>query len=91
MRFPAWLLPVFLAGFAIPARANDWHATRAETEGEFEAARMMCKLDCAGLDAYSEHQRWQMNQWTIAAYERGLPRAPSAPRAFPYGQPAWPR
>jgi hypothetical protein len=91
MRTSARLLPALLVASALPAQAHDWQATRAETEAEFECARMLSRLDCAGLNAYTEHQRWQMNQWTIGAYERGLPRAASAPRPFPYPLPPRPR
>jgi hypothetical protein len=72
------LLLVGLLGAASPAAAhdwlNEWRSPRAEYRAEFERARMLERLDCAGLTAYVAEQNWRMNQWIYAEYHRPLPR-----------------
>ena len=60
----ARLLPVTVSLLmsAGPAPAHEWRAMRAEYAAEFECARMMGTLDCAGLNAYVEHQRVLTNR-----------------------------
>src|SRR5438477_10776849 len=56
MRFSRRLLPVLLLLSAVPASAHDYEVDctpmSPEARAEFENARMMAKLDCAGLHAY---------------------------------------
>src|SRR3984957_18005150 len=71
------LLLVVLLGAARPAAAhdwlNEWRSPRAEYRAEFERARMLETLDCAGLTAYVAEQNWRMNQRIFAEYHRPLP------------------
>ena len=68
------LLLVVVLGAALPAAAhdwlNEWRPPYAEYRAEFERARMLEKLDCAGLTAYVAEQNWRMNQWIYAEYHR---------------------
>jgi hypothetical protein len=91
MRSQLLLLPVLLLSSTVPALAHDWHAMRAEYQGEFENARMMSKLDCVGLNAYVEQQRRMMNQRTLAEYHRSLPGPNAVPGAAPMSYPPRPR
>ena len=85
---PLW--PVIFLGAALPAAAhdwlNEWRSPRAEYRAEFERARMLETLDCAGLTAYVAEQNWQMNQRIYAEYHRSLPQpAAVSPAAGPGG------
>jgi hypothetical protein len=97
MRFPLLLLllllPVSLLSSTVSTSAHDWAAMRAETQAEFENARMMSRLDCAGLNAYVEQERWLTNQRIHAEYHRSLPgpRTDAVPGAVPVARPSRPR
>jgi hypothetical protein len=93
MRSPLLLLSltVLLPSSAVSAFAHEWKAMRAEYQAEFENARMMSKLDCAGLNAYVEQQRWLMNQRIHAEYHRSLPGPNAVPGAPPMVYPGRPR
>jgi len=73
------LLLVVVLGAALPAAAhdwlNEWRSPRAEYRAEFERARMLGTLDCAGLTAYVAEQNWRMNQWIYAEYHRPVSRS----------------
>lgn len=91
MRFSRRLLPVLLLLSAVPASAHDCEVDctpmSPEARAEFENARMMAKLDCAGLHAYVEQQRWLMNQRFLAEYNRPLGRPRTVPGAYPSAPP----
>src|SRR3954468_20790999 len=59
------LLSALLLLPAVPAMAHDYEhdcqPMSAEARAEFERARMLSKLGCAGLHDYVEQQRWLMN------------------------------
>jgi hypothetical protein len=91
MRSSLLPLPVLFLLSTVPALAHDWQAMRAEYQGEFENARMMSKLDCAGLNAYAEQQRQLANQRIHAGYHRWLPGPNAGPGAYPMVYPSRPR
>ena len=72
------LLLVVNVGTATPVAAHDWlqewRSPRAESRADFERARTLEKLNCAGLSAYVADQNWRMNQWIHAEYHRPFPR-----------------
>jgi hypothetical protein len=64
MKIP--LLVLVVAVLAVPARAHDWRATRAETAEEFRRARAEAKLGCAEMNALIDQQRMFANQSSLA-------------------------
>jgi hypothetical protein len=79
MRFPLLSVLLFLLLMSVPADAHDLQAMRAEYAAESENARMMSRLDCAGLNAYLEQQRWLTYQQTHAEYFRLMPVPTAVP------------
>jgi hypothetical protein len=78
---------LLLLGAARPAGAHDWlgewRAMRAEYQAEFDQARALDRLDCAGLSAYVALENRLANQRIHAEYHRPMPRA--RPAAAPAG------
>jgi hypothetical protein len=95
MRLSPRLLPVALALSAFPAlaTAGECHLScesmTPEARAEYQRAHMVAKLDCNGLNAYVEQQRWLMNQRTLAEYQRFM-LAPQATPVAPAAAPATP-
>jgi hypothetical protein len=82
---PRW--PVLLLLPGLSATVHEWQAMRAEYAAEFDRARWMDTLDCAGLDAYVAQQRWQMIQRINAEYQGMLPRTSGVPGIPPAAVP----